>query len=357
MKRVAGLPLITRIIKVLQACGFSQVFIMSNILELQDEGSIKIIRKKEDIPLKLGDNYFLVDIPIIIDNDFLKYFLKNNQIQGVVSLSKIKDEEIKGVYIPIINEKDIKAGEKKLLKSLRKPWDTLISRTLNRPVSLFISSFLMKTSITPNQITVLVFLIGLLSPLFLIIYPNYLGGVLGGLMLHISSVLDGCDGEIARLKFQSSRLGLILDTISDETINFLFIGGLGIYCSTVYQDNLYFNMALIAMGLFIVSKILQYTLIILGLQSEDIAMFEFDFANNEQASRIKQIFGTVFKWASNIARRDFLAFSMMLVGFAGLFHIGIYFIVFFTAGLFVSVLIDFIKKMITYKKQKPISGS
>ncbi len=68
---------------------------------------------------------------------------------------------------------------------------------LIRPVSIYFTRLLVLTSITPNQITVIsvfVFFAGVSSFLFQIRWVDYLGVFL----VYFSSVLDACDGEVAR---------------------------------------------------------------------------------------------------------------------------------------------------------------
>ncbi len=50
--------------------------------------------------------------------------------------------------------------------------------------------------------------------------------VLGGILFHFASVLDGVDGEVARLKFMSSRQGEYVDTICDSLAYVAFLAGL-----------------------------------------------------------------------------------------------------------------------------------
>ncbi len=124
-------------------------------------------------------------------------------------------------------ESDLATVEKGLFDSLRKPTDGFVARSLNRPISLGITRFLAKFSITPNQYTCLVFL---LSPAFFLVLSTgtWWGFVLGTFLFHLSNVLDGCDGEIARLKFMESKLGERADTVVDQVSNHLFVLGIGL---------------------------------------------------------------------------------------------------------------------------------
>ena len=54
---------------------------------------------------------------------------------------------------------------------------------------------------------------------------HYWTGVLGAFLSLAASVLDGCDGEIARLKYQESALGCWIETFGDYSYYIaIFIG-------------------------------------------------------------------------------------------------------------------------------------
>lgn len=101
------------------------------------------------------------------------------------------------------------------LASLRKPHDGLISRWINRPLSLAMTRRLANTRVMPNQISIFTMLLGLSSGL-LVMQGGYWTGLGGAFLLQAQSILDGVDGELARLRSQTSRLGQWLDTVSDD---------------------------------------------------------------------------------------------------------------------------------------------
>jgi phosphatidylglycerophosphate synthase len=54
---------------------------------------------------------------------------------------------------------------------------------------------------------------------------HYVAGVVGGFLSLAASVLDGCDGEIARLKYQESALGCWIETFGDYSYYIaIFVG-------------------------------------------------------------------------------------------------------------------------------------
>ena len=45
---------------------------------------------------------------------------------------------------------------------------------------------------------------------------------------HLQSVLDGCDGELARVRMQQSKMGAWLDTFVDDVLNVLVTVAIGV---------------------------------------------------------------------------------------------------------------------------------
>lgn len=120
---------------------------------------------------------------------------------------------------------DARVAKSKLLGGLRTEKDGPISRTLNRPISTRISAKVVKTSLTPNQVSVATLIVSVIAAIVVAgaTYPTL---VLGGVLFHFASVLDGVDGEVARLKFLSSRQGEYVDTICDSLAYVVFLAGL-----------------------------------------------------------------------------------------------------------------------------------
>jgi len=113
---------------------------------------------------------------------------------------------------------DVRAAERRLLKSLVKDTDGFMARHVERPISLAISRRLAATAITPNQMSLISIAVGICGgPFFLSSRP--LMQTIGALLFLAHSILDGCDGELARLKFQQSRWGGILDFWGDNVVH------------------------------------------------------------------------------------------------------------------------------------------
>jgi phosphatidylglycerophosphate synthase len=101
-------------------------------------------------------------------------------------------------------------------------YDGLVSRHLNRKISRPITRLLAPTGITPNQVTFISFLIALLASVAFALGSN----VLGGLLAQFSSIVDGVDGEIARLKGLASPFGAFYDAVLDRYADAAIILGM-----------------------------------------------------------------------------------------------------------------------------------
>lgn len=114
-----------------------------------------------------------------------------------------------------------------LMASGPKSSDGFMARHFDRHISLAISRRLLETAITPNQMTVLSTLLGLLGASFFL-GTSRSAYVCGALLVWFHSVLDGCDGELARVRFQESPLGSDLDFWGDNLVHVALFSCLGL---------------------------------------------------------------------------------------------------------------------------------
>jgi 1L-myo-inositol 1-phosphate cytidylyltransferase / CDP-L-myo-inositol myo-inositolphosphotransferase len=102
--------------------------------------------------------------------------------------------------------------------------DGHIDRHINRPVSALVTLALLRTRITPNQVTLAAGLLGLAAGA-VIAHGGREMPVIGAFMFQLSVILDCVDGELARLKQQFSRWGEWLDIVTDTVATVaVFIG-------------------------------------------------------------------------------------------------------------------------------------
>ena len=104
-------------------------------------------------------------------------------------------------------------------------YDGYISKYVNRKASEPVARLLAKTKITPNQMTWAAFGVALLSFASFILGQN----IIGGILVQLSSIVDGIDGSLARMKGMVSPFGGFLDSVLDRYADILILLGLTLW--------------------------------------------------------------------------------------------------------------------------------
>lgn len=145
-----------------------------------------------------------------------------------------KSVRTKGFWIDVDDKNAYQKAEKTLLDSLQgKSADGPVSRWLNRPLSIRLSRVLVNFNITPNQISFFSFMLSMVAA-GLFALGDYLYLALGGIVAQFASIIDGSDGEVARLKYLSSDYGGWFDAVLDRYADAFLLSGLTWY---VYSHN------------------------------------------------------------------------------------------------------------------------
>jgi len=205
-------------------------------LNIDDATKVRTVDHRIDMIGKDLSDYDCIDTGIFICNPVIFDALEESIYKGDEGLSggiKILAQRHKMRYMPLgdnfwidVDDKtDRKNAEILICNKLKKDTDGPVSRILNRPISLRISKLLLKTGITPNQISVLSTVIGLVGASFFF-SGEYFYLILGGIIIHIHSIVDGCDGEVARLKLRQTKYGGWLDSVLDRYVDAAIIFGL-----------------------------------------------------------------------------------------------------------------------------------
>ncbi|MFH1186703.1 MAG: sugar phosphate nucleotidyltransferase [Candidatus Levyibacteriota bacterium] len=209
---------------------------LDGVLDVVD--TTKVLKKGNEI-IDLNKNlknYNAYDTGMFICSPHIFEVLKKTTSSGKNSLSdgmrviakegNLKNMDNKGNFWADCDTwKDIQFARNKLIDSLTKGGDGLISKYFNRKISTLFSRYLVNTPITPNVISAIT--LSLSIPAFFMlasgIYPWL---IFGGLLIQLMSILDGVDGEIARMKFTDSNWGGFLDAVLDKYVDTVVIVGM-----------------------------------------------------------------------------------------------------------------------------------
>ncbi len=113
---------------------------------------------------------------------------------------------------------------------------SVISALAIDPIARTLGRLFAELPFTPNQITVAATVVGMFAGI-LFLYDAW---TLGAISIFVSMVLDGLDGEIARIKRMKSKYGFFCDSLLDRFVDIFIIFGIA-YSSIKF----YGNMALV----------------------------------------------------------------------------------------------------------------
>jgi len=250
---------------------------------------------------------------------------------------EVKLQKSSGLFIHSATYDKKRIIVKTMLNSMRKPTDGFIARNLNRYVSLFLTRYLIKLRLTPNQISVGNLLVGLFAAI-LIVMGGYLNSLIGAILFQFTSIVDGCDGEVAKLTFSDSKKGAWVDTFCDQMSYLLFFIALpiGLLRNSPEMAEVYGYMGLF---IFLAVGAIFYRMISYVKRTDEggsmlklITDVQYDADNNKGLNG--KISSGVLKMVF-IFRRDFFAFVAMLFAVAGLFNILIWILTFFILSMII----------------------
>ncbi len=133
-----------------------------------------------------------------------------------------------GHWQDVDTPEDIQAAERMLYAALRKPNDGFLATHVNRRISLALSTRIWRFGVTPNISTVLTLFIGLAAGWAFAQSSGVVWGLIGATLFQLQSILDGVDGELARLLHKESRLGFWLDVVCDNLTHMAVFGGIAL---------------------------------------------------------------------------------------------------------------------------------
>ncbi|MBI2193300.1 MAG: CDP-alcohol phosphatidyltransferase family protein [Planctomycetes bacterium] len=147
------------------------------------------------------------------------------RLNDLARSGKLRQAPAPSYWQRVDSTRDLQEAERKVFHALRDNEGGLegfLDRHLTRHLSMPLTGLLARTPLTPNQVTFLSFVVGIAS-LYFFAQPGHGNKVAAALLFLLSTVIDCCDGEIARLKFQQSRWGGILDMAFDTVIHTLLM--------------------------------------------------------------------------------------------------------------------------------------
>jgi phosphatidylglycerophosphate synthase len=206
-----------------------------------------------------------------------------------------------------------RTAEWALIRRQNKSYEGPVDALINWRLSMRITRLLARRSltITPNHVTCVAIVVGLVASA-LANRGSYAMLALAGVLLQVNSILDSVDGELARLRYQYSRLGQWLDNLSDDIVDNLFLVAVG---HAIGGPWLYLGIAAGA-GRLLVS-VSTYIAVYRSTGTGDIFAFRWWFEGT--STSVDELYDpkAVKNWLRSFGRRDTYVFVWMLALVAG----------------------------------------
>jgi len=197
---------------------------------------------------------------------------------------------------------------------MSKPQDGFISRFLNRPISRRITRVLLRFPIQPNACTLAIFILPVIASVFLV-RGDYISILIGAAIFQAFSILDGCDGEIARAKNLESKFGDRLDNFCDFLASLLYVVALGLGLH-------HHNEGIICAALIIINEsLLRYSTG--GMWADSSALNESFYARHHgmiEHSGLIDLGERFVWWLFQLTKRDMALFVFFVLALLGQAH-------------------------------------
>jgi len=148
-------------------------------------------------------------------------------------------------YQDVRDAADVKVAESKLFNSLKGEFEGFVDRFFNRKVSHWFTRIFLAAGLSPNIITILATLVGLVAAASFGV-GTYSTGIIAALLFQLAAIIDCCDGEVARLTFTESPFGAWLDITMDNVVHMAIFAGIavGSYLRMAGNDGAWIPLAL-----------------------------------------------------------------------------------------------------------------
>lgn len=221
-----------------------------------------------------------------------------------------------GFMMAVPDRRALARAERRLVGSLRKAADGVAAKAINRRVSLPITYLLRRTPIHPNHITVIALACAVLGG-WVLAHPGHGAGLAGMLLVELGSIIDGIDGELARLRYQFSRTGQWLDTVADDLANVAYATGIMLHLDAA-GSAWAMPVGMLALTAFALTQIAQYLLITLVYRSGDLAAIPWAFQSATFLSqRPRGLVARLRATAPKLLKRDFVVTLFVVLAALG----------------------------------------
>jgi phosphatidylglycerophosphate synthase len=200
-----------------------------------------------------------------------------------------------------------------LIRRMNKSFEGPVDALINWRFSMRITRMLARRSlaVTPNHVTITAIVVGLAAA-FVASRAGYAMFAVAGVMLEVNSILDSCDGELARLRYQYSKLGQWLDNLSDDIVDNVFLIAVGAGMGGVWRW-----LGLAAAGGRLLVALVTYLDVYRRTGTGDVFAFRWWFETDKATADDVYDPTSPVTWLRSFGRRDTYVFVWMVVLLCG----------------------------------------
>ncbi len=350
LHRVAGLPVFVRIWRAFESVGVTPSALVASspsIDAVAARHSLPQVRRVDSVDQLEQGRWVFCKTDVVIDRVLAEQVVSAWQdmeadqalrVGSSICICAPADDwsqatllEPQGVFVELTGRGSKFAAKRALIRACRKPIeiDGLVCRGLGRPISGWITHVLLELPVTPNMVTALSLLLGLVAA-YLVAFEQMFAWGAG--LLFASWVLDNCDGEIARTKHLGSTWGAWFDIYADFITNEAFILAMGVGLSKALGQRI-----LLWVGVYATVVLALYNAVVFAyihrLGIPDEFLFQWWFDRNDESrdgpdaeeqglasdsGGEKRLFlAGFFSYAKYLGRRDFFIFFYFVCAVAG----------------------------------------
>jgi phosphatidylglycerophosphate synthase len=220
---VGGIPLVIRQLRQLGRLGWGGARVLVD--DAAAEAAVRAALARHPVPALAVEVMVATGPPARVPDARLD----GRAIYRAADLAPASAARVPEPLLRVRTRADAADAERALYAQIRKTveGDGFFAHYMIRPLTRPLCRALLGTRVSPNQVTAAALLCALAAAL-LAASGGAVNAALAGLLYWTGNALDCVDGDLARLRLQSTKLGEWLDSMTDEISTFSLLAGLGI---------------------------------------------------------------------------------------------------------------------------------
>jgi phosphatidylglycerophosphate synthase len=244
----------------------------------------------------------------------------------------------------VVDEASRRQAEDAIFADLLRGDLGFVARHINKKVSFwFTRHVLCRLPVTPNQVTLGAGVLGLIG-CGLIASGARAAIVAGFFLAQLQSILDGCDGELARVRFQQTEIGEWLDTIVDDVLNLALVGSIGVGLGRLQGRTAPMLWGALGCAMLLTYNVIAYRELVKQGEGGEVLKIRWWWARGQDFAEVLSDGNPTsgFNLLVALGKRDFFVFAWLVLAALGQLNVILLYGVVIAAIYFVVAIIQLI---------------